>query len=177
MNSQRATRSSELEFGNLAFVALGSNQGNSPEIIRRAIARLQQLSDEALLQSSLWQTTPVDCPPGSPIFVNAVVGVLPRPDETPETLWEKLQALEREFGRKPKQILNEPRTLDLDLIAFRSEIRGSRELTIPHPRAHQRRFVLQPLAEIACQATLAGQSKSIGQLLAELKDQENAQKL
>ena len=159
------------------FVALGSNLGNSSEIIRNAIARLQAFSDRPLLQSSLWQTSPVDCPPGSPIFVNALVGLFPKAGETPETLLKKLQALEKEFGRKPKQVLNEPRALDLDLIAYASEIRNSAELTVPHPRAHQRRFVLQPLSEFASEATLPGQSKTIGQLLSELKDQENVQKL
>ena len=177
MNSNSAARNSKAGRSDLAFVALGSNLGNSRELIRKAMARLQEFSDQPLLQSSLWQTSPVDCPPGSPSFVNAVVGLLPRSDETPETLWQKLQALEKEFGRKPKQVMNEPRPLDLDLIAFGSEIRDSPALTLPHPRAYQRRFVLQPLSEFASESTLVGQSKTIGQLLSELKDQENAQKL
>jgi 2-amino-4-hydroxy-6-hydroxymethyldihydropteridine diphosphokinase len=177
MNSDSATRNSKLQSSDLAFVALGSNLGNPSEIIRRAIVRLQEFSDRPLLQSSFWQTSPVNCPPGSPSFVNAVVGLLPRPDETPETLWQKLQALEKEFGRKPKQVLNEPRILDLDLIAFGLEIRDSPTLTLPHPRAHQRRFVLQPLSEIASEAILAAQSKTIAQLLSELKDEVRAEKV
>src|SRR5690349_19032312 len=83
----------------LAFVALGSNLGESRGIIRDATLRLQEFSDERLLKSSLWQTSPVDCPPGSPMFVNAVVGLVPRTDETPESLLARLQALERESGR------------------------------------------------------------------------------
>ena len=111
--------------------------------------RLAELSDKALLKSSLWQTTPVDCPPGSPLFVNAAVGLVPRVAETPETLLAKLQQIEKQSGRLPKKVLNEPRPLDLDLIAFVAETRSSPQLTLPHPRAHLRKFVLQPLAELA----------------------------
>ena len=102
------------------------------------------------------------------MFVNAVVGFMPREDETPESLLTKLQALQREFGRQPKKVLNEPRPLDLDLIAFGSESRATIELTLPHPRAHLRRFVLQPLSEIAPDLILPGQSKTVAQLLREL---------
>ena len=114
-----------------------------------ATARLQRLSAEPIVSSSVIQTAPVDCPPGSPIFLNAVIALRPLPGETPETLLGKLQDLEREFGRKPKTVMNEPRPLDLDLIAFGSETRTTPELTLPHPRAHLRRFVLAPLNELA----------------------------
>lgn len=156
----------------LAIVALGSNLGDSRRIILEAMARLQNISDRPLLKSSLWQTTPVNCPPNSPLFVNAVVGFVPQKDETPESLLQKLRALEKEFGRTPKKILNEPRALDLDLIAFGAETRNSPELTLPHPRAHLRRFVLQPLSEIAPDLILPGQSKTISQLLAGLPETE-----
>jgi 2-amino-4-hydroxy-6-hydroxymethyldihydropteridine diphosphokinase len=115
--------------------------------------------------SSFWQTTPQNCPPGSPDFLNAVVALEPLPEETPESLLARLQNLEREFGRRPKQVLNEPRPLDLDLIAFGLERRASRELTLPHPRAHQRRFVLQPLSEIAPDFVLPGQDRTVAGLL------------
>jgi 2-amino-4-hydroxy-6-hydroxymethyldihydropteridine diphosphokinase len=104
--------------------------------------------------------------------VNAVVGLAPQKNETPESLLQKLHALEKEFGRTPKMVLNEPRALDLDLIAFGTETRNSPELILPHPRAHLRRFVLQPLSEIAPDLILPGQSKTISQLLAELLDEE-----
>ncbi len=152
----------------LAFVALGSNLGNSRLILRDATLRLAALSRQPLLESSLWQTTPVDCPPGSPAFLNAVVGLLPHPGETPESLLSKLQALEREFGRQPKKVLNEARPLDMDLIAFASETRTTARLTLPHPRAHLRRFVLQPLAEIAPDLILPGQVNSVAALLSQL---------
>jgi 2-amino-4-hydroxy-6-hydroxymethyldihydropteridine diphosphokinase len=76
-----------------------------------------------------------------------------------------LQELEREFGRRPKQVLNEPRPLDLDLIAFGAETRQAAALVLPHPRAHLRRFVLQPLAEIAPDLVLPGQGKPVLDLL------------
>jgi 2-amino-4-hydroxy-6-hydroxymethyldihydropteridine diphosphokinase len=154
----------------LAIIALGSNLGDSAKVLGDTMMRLQQLSDEKILKSSLWQTSPVDCPPHSPKFVNAIVAIRPRPDETPESLLAKLQALEKTFGRTPKKILNEPRPLDLDLIAFGSAIRSTPELQLPHPRAHQRRFVLQPLAEILADWVLPEQTKTVLELLTELPD-------
>jgi 2-amino-4-hydroxy-6-hydroxymethyldihydropteridine diphosphokinase len=161
----------------LAIIALGSNLGDSRHIIRDAMVRLQHFSDRPLLKSSLWQTAPVNCPPNSPLFVNTAVGFTPRKNETPESLLQKLRALEKEFGRMPKKVLNEPRPLDLDLIAFGTETRNSPELILPHPRAHLRRFVLQPLNEIAPNLVLPGQSKTISQLLAELPGDETVTRL
>src|SRR6266536_3472975 len=92
----------QFDLQKLAFIALGSNLGDAKQNVLRAVERLQQLSDLPLLRSSLWQSTPVDCPPGSPLFVNAVAGLLPRAGETPETLLDKLQWLEHLFGRQPK---------------------------------------------------------------------------
>ena len=110
----------------------------------------------------------MDCPPGSPDFLNAVVALTPRKDETPESLLTKLEQLERDFGRRPKEVLNEPRPLDLDLIAFGQERRVTEQLSLPHPRAHLRRFVLQPLSEIAPDFILPGQTETVGELLAHL---------
>src|SRR5271155_5369519 len=165
-------RSQKPEFQNLVFVALGSNLGDSRKIILDAMARFQNFSDSPILKSSLWQTSPVNCPPDSPKFVNAVVGLIPKINETPESLLKKLRELEREFGRAPKTVLNEPRPLDLDLIAFGNEIRNSPELILPHPHAHLRKFVLQPLNEIAPELILPNQTKTVLQLLAELSSDE-----
>jgi 2-amino-4-hydroxy-6-hydroxymethyldihydropteridine diphosphokinase len=150
----------------LAYIALGSNIGDSRQNIRSAMEHLQKLSATPLLKSSLWQTTPVDCPPGSPLFVNAVVALTPLPGESPESLLAKLQGLEKEFGRQEKKMFNEPRPLDLDLIAFGGEVRHTPDFVLPHPRAHERRFVLQPLAEIAPELVLPGQTANIATLLA-----------
>ncbi len=160
----------------MVFIAIGSNLGKSQKIVLDAMARLQELSDEPILKSSLWKTSPVDCPPGSPPFVNAMAGLLPKDDETPESLLEKLRALEKEFGRPQKKILNEPRPLDLDLIAFARETRNTQDLILPHPRAHLRKFVLQPLNEIAPDLVLAGQGKTISQLLAGLSSNETLER-
>lgn len=151
-----------------AVVALGSNLGDSAATVTAALDRLQEFAAGAVRRSSLWQTTPVDCPPGSPLFVNAVAMFTPRAGETPDSLLAKLQAIEREFGRQPKLVLNEARPLDLDQIAWGDERRDTPELVLPHPRAHLRRFVLEPLAELAPGLVLPGQTRSVTELLAEL---------
>jgi 2-amino-4-hydroxy-6-hydroxymethyldihydropteridine diphosphokinase len=161
----------------IAYIALGSNVGDSPSILRRAMDQLEKLSVKPLKRSSLWQTTPVDCPPGSPTFVNAVVGLTVHPGETPAALLAKLLAMEKDFGRRPKKITNEPRRLDLDMIAFGSETSSRPELILPHPRAHERRFVLQPLNEIAPDLQLPGHRRSVSQLLAALVSKEITVKL
>lgn len=160
-----------------AFISLGSNMGDSENILRRAMDRLAEFSAQPPLRSSLWQTTPVNCPPGSPPFVNAVIGLLTRANETPESLLAKMLQLEKEFGRKPKAILNEPRRLDLDLICFGKEIRTSSGLTLPHPRAVERRFVLEPFAELAPDLILPGQHRSMAQFLTDLNSDERVFRL
>lgn len=160
-----------------AYIAIGSNLGDSRTAVPQAMDRLQELSDQPLARSSLLETKPVDCPPGSPNFVNAVVALIPRRGETPESLLQKLQKLEKEFGRVPKKILNESRPLDLDIIAFGNEVRATPELTLPHPRAHLRQFVLQPLAELAPNLILPGQSRAVSELLKQLTSAEIVRKL
>ena len=159
-----------------AFVALGSNVGDSVATVLAAMERLELLSATRLRRSSLWRSTPVDCPPGSPGFINAVVAFEPLPGETPESLLDKLQVLETELGRRPKQVRNEPRPLDLDLIAFGPEQRCSARLTLPHPRAHRRRFVLAPLAEIAPDTVLPGRRETVRELLACLQTAERVER-
>jgi 2-amino-4-hydroxy-6-hydroxymethyldihydropteridine diphosphokinase len=160
------------DFSEWAFVALGANLGDPRAQIVAALDCLRSLSTVPLRRSSLWQSTPVDCPAGSPLFVNAVAGLLPPPGTTPESLLAALQALEVRFGRRPKAVLNEPRPLDLDLIAFGREVRHTRALVLPHPRAAQRRFVLQPLAEIAPGLVLPGQTQPALRLLEALRSEE-----
>ncbi len=166
-----------MKFASLAFVALGSNLGNSRELILQAMERLQEFSQTPLLKSSLWKTTPVDCPPNSPPFVNAVVGLTPFPNETPKALLNKLQQLEKEFGRQPKKVLNEARPLDLDLISFKNETCASEKLTLPHPRAHLRQFVLKPLSEIAPDLVFPNQTKTVREFLADLNSDEKFARL
>ena len=156
----------------LVLVALGSNLGDSARIIHAAMDELDRFAAMPCRRSSLWKSAPVDCPPGSPAFVNAAVAFEPAADETPESLLARLQTLETRSGRRRKKVLNEPRPLDLDLIAFGGETRSSGRLILPHPRAHLRRFVMAPLKEIAPDFILPGQTKTIRHLLSELKTDE-----
>ena len=160
-----------------AFIALGSNLGDSRRILEQAFARLQEFSTTPIRCSSLWRSSPVDCPPGSSDFVNAVAVITPLLDKTPESLLAKLRAIEVEFGRAPKTVLNEPRPLDLDLIAFGSEVRSTAQLTLPHPRASVRRFVLAPLSELAPGLILPGQVKTVAELLDSLATNELVERL
>jgi 2-amino-4-hydroxy-6-hydroxymethyldihydropteridine diphosphokinase len=165
------------DLSKIVLIALGSNLGDARRTVLDAMDRLQELALTPLLKSSLWQTAPVDCPPGSPHFINAVVGFLPRPGETPESLLAQLQALEKRYGRQPKKVLNEARPLDLDIIAFGQETRATKELILPHPRAHERRFVLQPLNEFAPDLILPGQSATVAQLLRQLPSNDIVEKI
>jgi 2-amino-4-hydroxy-6-hydroxymethyldihydropteridine diphosphokinase len=161
----------------LAYISLGSNLGDSVAIIRQALESLREFSTQPLRRSSLWRTTPLECPAGSPPFVNAVAGLCPCPGEQPESLLEKLRELERVFGRRIKQVTNEPRPLDLDLLAFGHEVRQTASLQLPHPRAHLRRFVLEPLAEIAPDLVLPGQDRSVVEMLRKLPAQGMVEQL
>ena len=159
---------SGIVLSDLAFVSFGSNQGDSRQLFAAACDFLQTLSDFPILKSSLWRSAPIDCPPGSPDFLNAVLAFKPRPNETPESLLNRLLLFERKTGRSPSAVRNAPRTIDLDLIAFGTERRRTAELILPHPRATQRRFVLEPLAELAPDLILPGESRTVSQLLSSM---------
>lgn len=146
-------------------VALGSNLGDSEGTLRRALVELKRFAAAGFAASSIWRSVPVDCPSGSPDFVNAVCLWRPPDVDTPEGLLDRLQALERDFGRREKRILNEPRPLDLDLVAFGRTKQVTPRLTLPHPRAHLRRFVLGPLHELAPDLVLPGWPGSVAEML------------
>lgn len=152
----------------LVIVALGANLGEPVRQLRAAVTALGVLADGPVRCSSFWESTPVDCPPGSPRFVNAIACFVPWPGDTPESLLAKLKALQSEAGRRPKQVLNEARPLDLDLIAWGEERRATDTLALPHPRAHLREFVLRPLAELLPDLVLPGQTGTVEQLLGAL---------
>lgn len=147
------------------IVALGSNLGDSEKNLSAVIERLAAFAAGDLQASSFFRTAPVDCPPGSPDFLNAVVAFEARDGLTPEALLTELQALEQEFGRQPKKVMNEARPLDLDIVAFGMEVREDPKLTIPHPRAGERRFVLAPLAEILPDFRAPGWSANASEML------------
>ncbi len=166
-----------VEGSGLVVVALGANVGPSVRNIQDALARLESALGVQVRASSCWETEPVDCPPGSPPFVNAAAVFTAPAGHTPESLLRLLQQIEKEFGRRPKQVLNEPRPLDLDLITFGEVVCSTPTLTLPHPRARERRFVLAPLAEIVPAFVLPGQSESVMELLAKLPVAPGARKL
>jgi len=159
------------------WIGLGSNLGDSRAILTAAAEQIATWSTQPLVRSSLWRSTPVGCPPGSPDFLNAVVGLAPVADETPESLLTKLLQLERAFGRQPKQQPNEDRPLDLDLLAFGHLTRATAQLTLPHPRAQLRRFVLMPWNEVAPDLILPGQHETVGGLLTGLQTGERLSRL
>jgi 2-amino-4-hydroxy-6-hydroxymethyldihydropteridine diphosphokinase len=167
----------ELTAESISLVALGSNLGDSKAVLLEVMDRLEEHSSRPLLRSSLYRTAPVDCPPDSPDFLNAVVGLAPLPWETSESLFLKLQDLEREFGRRPKRVMNEARPLDLDLISFGQEQRDGGELILPHPRAHRRAFVLAPITEILPGFRLPGQSNPVSVLLQKLESPDPVERL
>lgn len=126
-------------------IALGSNLGDRDAHLDVAVARLSRTIG-ALRASSRYQTEPVDVVGDQPMFLNmAVVGTTTL---EPHELLRRLQAIEAEQGRQ-RPYPNAPRTLDVDLILLGDLVVADAELTLPHPRFRGRRFVLQPLAEIA----------------------------
>ncbi len=151
-----------------AFVALGSNRGDRLQFLYAAADRLARLTVGPFYLSSIWETAPVDCPPGTPPFLNAMVGFVPPPGLGSMALLQRLQQIESELGRVRTPVRNTPRTIDLDLITDRNTVCFTPELVLPHPRAHRRLFVLAPLAEIAPGLILPGQSCSVQELLARL---------
>ena len=156
------------EVDEVAFIALGSNlpsnYGSSVETLQHAMKSLQKLSQSPLLRSSTWLSEPIECPANSPKFANAVVGLYPQQNESPASLLLKILELETVFGRRRGGIVNEPRVLDLDLITFGKQIIVQQALTIPHPAAQSRAFVLFPLEEVAPGLVIPGQDQSVAEL-------------
>lgn len=128
-----------------AYVALGANLGDARRTVRQAVQDLGTLPQTRLLRaSSLYRTAPVDS--SGPDYINAVAEVATT--LSPQALLTELQQLELATGRE-RPYRNAPRTLDLDLLLYGDIVLDTPALTIPHPRMHDRAFVLLPLAEIA----------------------------
>jgi 2-amino-4-hydroxy-6-hydroxymethyldihydropteridine diphosphokinase len=148
-------------------IALGSNLGDRGATLRKGVVFLRLIADDPHVEvAPVMETAPVDCPPGSPPFLNTVAVF--RFTGEPLGLLNQCRAFERECGRPAVYDRNAPRSLDLDLITFGPVILNSRELTLPHPRATQRRFVLEPLAKLRPHLVLPGQTENVTQLLARL---------
>ena len=131
----------------LAFVALGSNLGDRDARLDAALAGLRATPGvHGVACSSVYETAPVG-PPGQGPYLNAVARLETRLE--PHALLERLLALEREAGRVRSGVRDEARTLDLDLLFHGDRCLDGPALTLPHPRLHERLFVLVPLAELA----------------------------
>jgi len=153
-----------------AAIALGSNLGDRLVNLQSARDRIRALDGATgpIVQSAVYETWPVDCEPGAQNFYNAVIEV--GFEKSANTLFEALQKIEQALGRERNHKRNVSRTIDLDLLYFGSERRSDALLQLPHPRMTERKFVLQPLCDIAPDLRLPGQTKNVGELLAGLRD-------
>ena len=146
------------------------------DIVSRALEDLREMSAGGFRASSLWRTSPVDCPPGSADFVNAVAAFLAAAP-SPEWLLSRLKALEGRYGRSAASVRNAPRELDLDLLLFGDVARRTERLTLPHPRALTRGFVMAPAAEAAPEWTWPGEGRTIADLARGLRTDETLARL
>ena len=153
-----------------AAIALGSNLGDRLANLQNARDQIRAVDGvtEPTVQSAVYETSPVDCEPGAQNFYNAVIEI--GFEKSAEALFEALQKIERDLGREGNHERNVSRTIDLDLLYFGSECRADATLQLPHPRMTERKFVLQPLCDIAPDLRLPGQTKNVGELLAQLPD-------
>ena len=136
-----------------AYVALGANIGEPVKHLRAAVDDMTALPDTLIVaRSSLYRSAPVGLL-NQPDFINAVVAL--DTALAPLALLRQLLAIEARHGRV-RSVPNAPRTLDLDLLMHGDAIMASAELTLPHPRMHERAFVLLPLLEIAPDVLLPG---------------------
>jgi 2-amino-4-hydroxy-6-hydroxymethyldihydropteridine diphosphokinase len=148
-------------------IALGSNMGDREAELDAGIDFLRFLAeDHEVRESPRIETAPVDCPPGSEPFLNSVAEIMIETVMmTPLNLYGCLEEFELGRGRAPFRDTNAPRPLDLDIIYYGSERFDQMGLIIPHPRAHLRRFVLEPLSHLHRTFTIPGQKKTVKQLL------------
>lgn len=149
-----------------AYIALGSNLNDRQAHLQAALEQLRQVPGVRVVAvSRFWETEPVGGPPDQPRYLNAVCAV--DTELPPQELHRELLRIETQQGRQ-RGWANAPRTLDLDLLLYGEEILNTPELTIPHPRMHQRTFVLGPLAEIAPTLIHPVLKRSVVELLAGL---------
>ena len=148
-----------------AYIALGANLGNRERNITAALQALEATREVKVTKvSALYETDPVGGPPQGK-FLNAVAEV--KTSLEAPRLMSLCLRIEESLGRKRGERWG-PRTIDLDLLLFDDEIHSSEELTIPHPLMHERRFVLEPLVEIAPNAVHPALEQTAADLLAGL---------
>ncbi len=143
----------------LVYLSLGSNVGDRVAQLRDALARLSVIG-HVVAVSSVYETEPVEFTQ-QPWFLNCAVVL--ETDKTPQQLMSVILGIEEEMGRRRVQKKG-PRSIDIDILLFDDTIMESKELTIPHPAMHQRRFVLEPLAEIAPEVLHPPLKKTIREL-------------
>jgi len=137
----------------VAFVGIGSNLEDPARQVEQALAELDALPHSRVVRrSSLYRTAPLG-DPAQPDFVNAVAQL--ETGMPAERLLGELQAIEARHGRR-RSFANAPRTLDLDVLMYGNLVVKTEKLEIPHPRMHERAFVLKPLLEISPEATIPG---------------------
>ena len=127
------------------YLSLGSNLGDRESNLRTAIEKLRELGEVDAV-SSFYETEPVDVVTAQPWFLNCAVAV--RTELMPKLFLAKVQAIEQLLGRRRTQPKG-PRTIDLDILLFNNSVIHAPQLEVPHPAMQLRRFVLEPLAEIA----------------------------
>jgi len=150
----------------VAYIGLGANLGDRRANILAATDLLRQTPGVASVSlSSLYETEPVGGPPGQDAYLNAAARV--ETDLDASTLLAVLLDIEARLGRQRSERWG-PRTIDLDLLLFGDEVIHTPGLTVPHPHMHERRFVLEPLAEIAANMIHPALRMTIQQLLGRL---------
>jgi 2-amino-4-hydroxy-6-hydroxymethyldihydropteridine diphosphokinase len=154
------------------YLSLGSNLGDRAANLSAALARLGAVGTVGAV-SSVYETEPVEVT-DQPQFLNCVIGLATA--APPQSLLRSILAIEREMGRERKQDKG-PRIIDIDIVLFGDSILDTSELTIPHPAMHRRRFVLEPLAEIAPGVRHPLLQKTIRQLRDELPEGQAVRKI
>ena len=148
------------------YIGLGSNMGDRRAYLRTAVIAVARLGGvEVLATSPVVETDPVGGPAGQGKYLNAAVEV--ETEIPPPELLRRLLAIEDSLGRERAERWG-PRTIDLDILLYGDEVIETDELTVPHPRMHERRFVLEPLAAIAPGARHPVTGKTAAGMLAEV---------
>lgn len=142
-----------------AVFAVGSNLGDRAEYLQSAVDALASTPDVIIVDvSPVYETVAVGAPAGSPDFLNLVV--VTETTQPARVLLERAHAIEAAHGRVREEV-NGPRTLDVDLIIVGRAVNNSPELTLPHPRAHERAFVLAPWADIDPRGEIPGRGRVV----------------
>jgi 2-amino-4-hydroxy-6-hydroxymethyldihydropteridine diphosphokinase len=150
----------------VVYLSLGSNVGDRGENLRRAIPALREGGINVTKISSTYETAPVDYL-DQPWFLN--IAVEAETELAPLTLLSALRAIETSMGSK-KRIVKGPRLIDMDILLYANEVIETPELQIPHPRMHLRRFVLEPLGEIAPNVRHPVSGLTVSEMLARTPD-------